>query len=168
MTRALFIAYMILAGASLLLCLLCPYGSASLSIIQWWTPVGVISCASLCLFLSAKGVKKWMLPIGLVFFISTPVTQIVSSRNKLYIATVTGVITRCYVGRHTLKSLEIKASDGTVYRLEGLPTHLWETVKPGDSFSKNRGFQVVIQGQTIEVERWAQIWKVSKYFRETV
>lgn len=162
--RSIIVAYVIVAGTIILLCLLCPYGSRVFELTQWWPVVGTLAAASIGFVSWDKGMLKLellkrILPVQIAFFLSVPVAAVVGSRNSIYIAEVAGVVTRHYVGGHALNALEVQTVNGDLYRIEGLPSMIWDAVLVGDAFIKNRGFLITVGGHHAELFRDGRLWK---------
>ena len=165
--RITIVAYVIVAGTILLLCLLCPYGSRVLEFAQWWPVAGTLIAASIGFVSWAKGIFKRellmrFLPVQVAFFLSVPVASVVGSRNDIYLAEVAGVVTRHYVGGHALSSLEVQTANGDLYRIEGLPSMTWDAVSVGDEFLKSRGFLITVGGQDAELFRDGRLWLIKE------
>jgi hypothetical protein len=162
--RITVIAYVVIAGAIILLCLLCPYGSRVLELTQWWPVAGILLAVAIGLVVSAMGMQKRelfmrILPVQIAAFLSIPVASIVGSRNDIYTAELAGVVTRHYVGGHALNSVEVRSSNGDIYCIEGLPSTTWGADSVGATFIKNRGFLITVGGQDAELFRDGRLWK---------
>lgn len=162
--KAIVIAYVVVASAVILLCFLSPYGSRIFGLIHWWSVVGTLGAAAICLMFWAAGtLKRWLLnrilPVQVAFILSVPVSSIVGSRNDLFLAEVSGIVTQRYVGGHALKSLEIESPNGDFYHIEGLPEVTWNAVSSRDAFIKSQGFHITVGRQEIELNRDGKLWK---------
>ena len=160
--RVTIVAYVIFAVAIILATLLSPYGSKAFEMIRWWPVFGILAGAVICFLLWAKVRLKRILPIQIVLLLSVPIAAIRSERNDVFVAELTGVVTRRYVGGHALKSLEIRTPSGAEYRIEGVSPVAWESISIGDAFVKKRGLVLTLSGFDSELFQDCNIAKIKR------